>query len=82
MLLMRRTGGAAWPASFVSRAAFVACVAPQDVGASERLTTAFSGAWNAVKSYRTDQPDATCWYAGDGWWLSTREADAVAPREP
>ncbi len=82
MLLIRRTEGAAWPATFVSRAAFVGCAAPQDAKASERLAAAFSGAWNAVKSYRTDQPDATCWYTGEGWWLSTREADAVAPGEP
>ena len=26
---------------------------------------------NVRALYRDDAPDASCWYAGDGWWLST-----------
>jgi protein-L-isoaspartate(D-aspartate) O-methyltransferase len=30
-----------------------------------------------VKSFRIDEsPDDTCWFAGDGWWLSTAAPDA------
>ena len=77
LLVTRPDQGPSWPARFVSRAAFVACVAPQDAEAGRRLATAFSGAWNDVKSFRIDdRPDETCWYEGDGWWLSNGRADS------
>jgi protein-L-isoaspartate(D-aspartate) O-methyltransferase len=66
--------GPAWPARFISRAGFIPCVAPQDPGAGRRLAAVFEGGgWEEVRAWRTDPPDATCWYAGEGWWLSTAE---------
>ncbi len=76
MLLISRTErGPVWPARFVSRAGFIACSGSQDADAGRRLATAFSdhgqNRWNQVRSFRLDEPpDNTCWYSGDGWWLS------------
>lgn len=77
MLRIRRPDhGAIWPAKFVSRARFVCCEGRQDSDASRRLAEAFFGHWDRVQSFRTDAArDDTCWYAGDGWWLSTAAAD-------
>jgi protein-L-isoaspartate(D-aspartate) O-methyltransferase len=76
MLLITRPGqGSAWPAKFVGRAAFIGCVGLQDEEAGRRLTEAFSKAWESVRSLRLDgSPDDSCWFAGDGWWLSTADA--------
>ena len=76
MLLITRPGqGAAWPAKFVTRAAFIGCVGLQDEEAGRRLTEAFSENWDRVRSLRLDRsPDDSCWFAGDGWWLSTADA--------
>ena len=74
--LTRPQHGSAWPAKFVSRAAFIGCTGPQDADASRRLAAAFSSGWEQVQSFRIDDArDDTCWFAGDGWWLSTAEAD-------
>jgi protein-L-isoaspartate(D-aspartate) O-methyltransferase len=80
LLVTRPRRGLAWPAAFVSRAAFIACTGPQDDEAGRRLTKAFSGAgWEAVRSFRIDKPkNDTCWFAGDGWWLSTAAPDDVS----
>jgi protein-L-isoaspartate(D-aspartate) O-methyltransferase len=71
-----RAGGLAWPARFVQRAGFVGCRvdAPGDAGAG--LDAAFAGGhWQDVRSLRIDDArDATCWFAGHSWWLSTAEA--------
>jgi protein-L-isoaspartate(D-aspartate) O-methyltransferase len=74
MLRVERPGsGMVWPARFVSQAGFIACQGRQDDAAGRRLTTAFARRdLHAVQSLRLDDaPDATCWYAGDDWWLST-----------
>jgi protein-L-isoaspartate(D-aspartate) O-methyltransferase len=81
MLLVKRPShGMKWPARFVSPATFIACSGPQDDEAGRRLATAFAnGGWRAVSSFRIDDPvDGTCWFAGDGWWLSTAASDEVA----
>ncbi len=77
LLLSRPDHGLNWPASFVSRAQFIGCVGRQDAGAGVGLAKAFSGPWKHVRSFRIgDSMDDTCWFAGDGWWLSTAAADA------
>ena len=65
--------GPSWPARFASRASFIPCQGGQDDAAGRRLAAAFAGGgWQAVRSLRLRSvPDATCWFAGDGWWLST-----------
>ena len=62
-----------WPARFVSRATFIACQGRQDAAAGSALAESFArGDWQQVKSLRRDgEADATCWFKGDGWWLST-----------
>jgi len=69
--------GLSWPARFVTAAGFIACHGPQDDATGRRLATAFAGGgWQAVRSLRLDNaPDTTCWFAGDGWWLSTEASN-------
>jgi protein-L-isoaspartate(D-aspartate) O-methyltransferase len=32
-----------------------------------------------VRSFRIDEPqEESCWFAGDGWWLSTAAPEADA----
>jgi protein-L-isoaspartate(D-aspartate) O-methyltransferase len=78
MLLLRRPDhGLSWSAKFVSRASFVGCIGQQDEDAGRRLKEAFASHWDQVRSFRIDDSrDDTCWFAGDGWWLSTAESDA------
>ncbi len=74
MLMIRRPErGAIWPAGFISNAAFISCIGPQDDETGRRLKAAYAtGGGLTVRSFRTDLPtDDTCWFAGDGWWLST-----------
>jgi protein-L-isoaspartate(D-aspartate) O-methyltransferase len=76
LLITRPDHGLVWPATFISRAGFIACEGMQDAAAGRRLAEAFSGElghqWHQVRSFRIDEaPDDTCWYAGEGWWLST-----------
>jgi protein-L-isoaspartate(D-aspartate) O-methyltransferase len=79
LMIERASHGAIWPARFVSRAAFIPCSGPQDAEAGRRLATAFADSnFETVRSFRLDEPiDSTCWFAGDGWWLST-----FGPRRP
>jgi protein-L-isoaspartate(D-aspartate) O-methyltransferase len=59
---------------FVSRAAFIGCVGPQDEESGQRLGQAFWKDWDRVRSFHLNgSPDDTCWFAGDGWWLSKAE---------
>jgi protein-L-isoaspartate(D-aspartate) O-methyltransferase len=75
LLITRPDQGSAWPATFVTRAAFVGCEGLQDEEAGPRLTKAFSKDWDRVRSLRLDgSPDDSCWFAGEGWWLSTADA--------
>lgn len=79
LLLQRPDHGLRWPAKFVSRAAFIACIGQQDADAGRRLAQAFSSDWERVRSFRMDDAtDDSCWFAGDDWWLSTATADADA----
>ena len=77
MLLVKRPDeGAVWPAKFRGRAQFIGCIGLQDEDAGRRLTEAFSNGWERVRALRRDDAvDDTCWFAGEGWWLSTAEAE-------
>jgi protein-L-isoaspartate(D-aspartate) O-methyltransferase len=77
LLIERPAHGGIWPARFLSAAAFISCVGPQDPDAGTRLNAAFaSGGADNVRSFRTgDFIDETCWFRGDGWWLSTAESE-------
>lgn len=76
LLVTRR--GAAFDAEFVSGTMIYHDKAGRSDAAGQRLVAAFgytSGApWTPprIASLRLDGvPDATCWLAGEGWWLST-----------
>ena len=77
MLLIKRPDqGEVWPAQFRGRAQFIGCIGLQDEDAGRRLAEAFLKGWERVRSLRLDSAiDDTCWFAGDGWWLSTAEAE-------
>jgi protein-L-isoaspartate(D-aspartate) O-methyltransferase len=75
MLLVRRSASdAAWPARFVTAAAFISLQdMPEENAAGLRDAFAGGRLWG-VRSLRFDRPlDASCWYDGGDWWLSTRE---------
>jgi protein-L-isoaspartate(D-aspartate) O-methyltransferase len=73
MLLVTRRSGDRFDASFVSPAMFVPCMGGRDDTTARSLTDAFRrGGLESVSSlYRKKPVDETCWFAGDGWWLST-----------
>lgn len=74
LLITRPDYGSTWPAKFVSRAGFIGCVGLQDEEAGRRLSEAFAKNWDEVRSLRLDgTSDDSCWFAGDGWWLSMAE---------
>lgn len=75
MLLLTKQSDELYAARFLCGVQFVACIGAQDPQAARELETAFRRrAWAVVRSlYRNDSPDETCWCAGRGWWLSTRE---------
>jgi protein-L-isoaspartate(D-aspartate) O-methyltransferase len=78
LMITRPQEGVIWPAKFLGRAQFIGCAGLQDQHAARRLTEVFSRGWERVQSFRREgAPDETCWFAGEGWWLST--APAVVP---
>jgi protein-L-isoaspartate(D-aspartate) O-methyltransferase len=73
LLIKKPQHGFTWPAKFVSVAAFISCTGPQDEDAGRHLSAVFArGNLDTVRSFRIDDSiDDTCWFRGDGWWLST-----------
>lgn len=70
------SGGAAsgaFVARFVCGASFIPCLGARDEDTEKALATAFQrGGMAEVRSLRRGgAPDATAWFAGRGWWLST-----------
>ena len=63
-----------YAARFVGRVGIIPCVGGRDPAAEESLTAALAkGDFTAIRSLRRapEEPDDTCWLAGEGWWLST-----------
>ncbi len=85
MLLITRQQNGAFAARFLSQAQFVPCIGAQNEAEAAKLAEAFrNGKWPQVKSLHrndapADTPDASCWYAGHNWWLST---DPPATEDP
>ena len=76
--------GARYPVHCASRVGIIACTGGRDPEAEARLAAALARAdYTAVKSLRRppEEPDDTCWLAGEGWWLSTAPAEE-APKNP
>ena len=79
LIIARR--GARFSVRFASRTGIIPCVGGRDPDAQARLAAALATAdFTAVKSLRRppEEPDDTCWLAGEGWRLSTAEADDAA----
>jgi protein-L-isoaspartate(D-aspartate) O-methyltransferase len=78
MLLITWPGqGDAWPARFLCGVVFIACEGAQDPAIGRKLDEAFRrGGAVQVRSLRFgDAPSRSDWLRGDGWALSTAEAD-------
>jgi protein-L-isoaspartate(D-aspartate) O-methyltransferase len=75
MLLITRREDGLYSARFLCGVQFVACIGAQEPHAADALKAAFrKGNANQVRSlFLDDEPDQSCWCAGRGWWLSTRE---------
>src|SRR5271167_3307509 len=75
LLITRHAGGTQrYSARFVHQVGIISCVGGRDPAAEARLGEALAKApITAVQSLRRapEEPDASCWLSGDGWWLST-----------
>jgi protein-L-isoaspartate(D-aspartate) O-methyltransferase len=63
-----------YPARYAGQTGIIPCIGGRDPAAEERLRAALAySRLAAVRSLRRtpDEPDETCWLAGEGWWLST-----------
>jgi len=62
-------------ARFVTRALFIPCTGGRDDETARRLGEAFKqSGFSSVRSlHRDSHPDESCWFAAEGWWLSTRD---------
>jgi protein-L-isoaspartate(D-aspartate) O-methyltransferase len=73
MLLVTRVGAGAFAAKCISTAVFTPCIGARDDKTARSLSQAFAtrdtGKLRSLH-YKTP-PDETCWFAGNGWWLST-----------
>lgn len=74
MLLVTKLEDGGFAARFLMQVQFVPCIGARDEATAQRLSEAFrSSGWTNVKSlHRNDALDESCWFAGDGWWLSTK----------
>lgn len=74
MLLITKQEDGGFAARFLLQVQFVGCIGARDEATGQRLSDAFrNGGWAKVKSlHRDDAADESCWFAGDGWWLSTQ----------
>jgi protein-L-isoaspartate(D-aspartate) O-methyltransferase len=74
MLLITKQEDEEFAARFLLQAQFVPCTGARDETREQKLSGAFrNGGWVKVKSlHRNSAVDQSCWFAGDGWWLSTQ----------
>lgn len=75
MLLVTRVAEDKFNARFLCPTMFVPCSGARDAETGQRLAEAFErGDSNKVRSLRRGTPpDESCWFSGNGWWLSTAE---------
>jgi protein-L-isoaspartate(D-aspartate) O-methyltransferase len=71
-MLLVTQGVHGYPAKFISGVSFIPCIGGSDENNMEQLWHAFQrGDAKSVQSlHRRTIPDNSCWFAGDGWWLS------------
>ena len=75
-LMITRNDGTTqrYAARCVCYTGIIPCVGGRDAEAEKRLGAALARSeFSAIRSLRRppEEPDETCWLAGDGWWLST-----------
>jgi protein-L-isoaspartate(D-aspartate) O-methyltransferase len=73
MLLVTRLEGSGFAARFVCHAGFIPCQGARDPDMNRLLGETFRRQclWTVRSLHRGTTPDASCWLAGNGWWLST-----------
>jgi protein-L-isoaspartate(D-aspartate) O-methyltransferase len=75
MITRQADSGNRYAARHVSRVGMIDCVGWRNPEAEAKLLAALkmSRFASLVRSLRQppDEPDETCWLAGEGWWLST-----------
>jgi protein-L-isoaspartate(D-aspartate) O-methyltransferase len=73
MLLVTKKDDGGFAARFLMQVQFVPCIGARNEIEAQRLSKAFrDSGWAKVRSlHRNDAPDKSCWFSGDGWWLST-----------
>lgn len=80
MLLVTREHGDRFSASAVCRVGIIPCVGARSGTEAAALAAAFQA--SPIKQVRSlvrgTRPDESCWYPGDGWWLSTRPVRGAA----
>jgi protein-L-isoaspartate(D-aspartate) O-methyltransferase len=78
VVIVREVGSRfAFTAELICPARFVPCVGTEDEEARAALIVSFrTKTRDSVRSLRLhpDEPDESAWFAGSGWWLSTRPA--------
>jgi protein-L-isoaspartate(D-aspartate) O-methyltransferase len=85
MLLVTRKSENEFAARFIIQAAFVHCLGARDEKTGKKLAEAFKtggianyqkqgGMWDVKSLRRKTEPDGTCWFAGNDWWLSSAAA--------
>ena len=74
MLLITRQPEGNYTARCLMQVAFVPCIGARDEDSAKKLTRCLRNRnWQKVRSlHRNNQPDSSCWCAGNGWWLSMR----------
>jgi protein-L-isoaspartate(D-aspartate) O-methyltransferase len=72
LLQITRTGSGGFSACGLGRAGFTPCIGTRDPRASRSLAHALGvESWREIRSLvRGDNPDASAWCSGSGWWLS------------
>ena len=78
LLITRHAGETRrYPVRYVMWTGIIPCVGGRNSTAEAQLNEALArSGYDTIRSLRRtpDEPDKTCWLAGDGWWLSTAEA--------
>lgn len=74
MLLIARKEDDLYTARFLMQVAFVPCMGARNEDVQKQLAKAFRNRdWQNVRFlHRNSKPDASCWLAGNGWWLGTQ----------
>ena len=75
LLITRQAGGTQrYPARCIHHVGIIPCGGGRDPEAAARLKDALAGAaFTGIRSLRRapEEPDSSCWLAGDRWWLSS-----------